>query len=121
MPVRSNNLLQESQDFYQAAIGDLVEDIPVGNGLYRPQLNFTELVRRVAEKPKLAQITVQMLHQMQDQSEEEQRVTDLHGTWMMAALIVAFGMEDASVQSVRMNAARYYEAAVTLLRDVQPS
>jgi hypothetical protein len=117
MPVRSNDLMQQSQDFYEAAIRDLVEDIPLGDGRYRPQLNFTELVRRVSEKPKLAQLAVQMLHQMQNQPEAEQRAIDLHGTWMMAALIAAFGGEDPSVQMVRTTAPRYYEAAVTLLRD----
>jgi hypothetical protein len=35
----------------------------------------------------------------------------------MAALIAAFGQEAESVQMVRMTAPKYYEAAVTLLRN----
>jgi hypothetical protein len=119
MPIRSNDPREDAQDFYNSMIRDLIEDIPLPDGRFQPRLNFKELVKRVLDRPKAAQIMTQLLHQTKGKSDSDQQQIDLHGTWIMAALIKAFGVEDSSIQMTRMMAPRYYEAARTLLSHVK--
>jgi hypothetical protein len=117
MPVKSNNVFEEARVFYEAMIRDLIVDIPLPDGRFRPQLNFNELVARVSETPKPAQVLVQMLADSRG-TEEELKTSALHGSWVFAALVAAFGPDDPSIQMVRNMAPEYYEKAVEVLRHV---
>jgi len=116
MTIRSKDPMQQAQQFYEAMIRDLIVDVPLDDGRYRPQLNFTELVKRVTEDPKPAQIAAQFLRQADIDSDVERQQADLHGTWIMAALISAFGVEDDTVRWMRKAVPDYYEAAVLMLK-----
>src|SRR5262245_52831498 len=104
--------VKEAQDFYEGMIKDLVVDIPVGDGQFKPLLNFTELVARTRRSPQAVQIAIQLLAQANPANDLEKRQGDLHGTWMMSALLEAFGPDNDAVRFTRMIAVEYYEAAV---------
>ena len=111
--------MQQAQKFYEAMVRDLIVDIPLEDGRYRPQLNFAELVQRVKKDPKPAQLATQLLEQATIDSDDKRKEADLHGTWIMAALISAFGVEDDTIRWVRKIVPTYYEDAVKLLRSCE--
>jgi hypothetical protein len=114
MPIRDNNPFEEAQALYQHMINKLITDIPIEGGMYRPQLNFTELIRLVMEKPKAAQVATQMLAEVKE--ETDKAAAKQHGTWLMMALIAAFGMESEPVRWTRMMAPEFYESAIIQMR-----
>ena len=116
MTIRAREPMQTAQQFYEAMVQDLILDVPLEEGGYRPQLNFAELVKRVIEDPKSAQMATQLLHQADIDSDEKRQQADLHGTWIMASLISAFGVEEDSVRWTRKMAPSYYENAIKMLR-----
>jgi len=113
MPIKSNNPFEDGRALYERMVKELIVDIPIGGGMYRPQLNLSGLVKLVLEQPKAAQVATQMLAE----ANEDKAVAQLHGTWLMMALIAAFGEEDTSVQLTRKMAPDFYESAVLQLRE----
>jgi hypothetical protein len=117
VPVHSSNVFDEAHSFYEAMIRDLIEDIPLPDGRFRPRLKFNELVERVIQKAKPAQVLVQVLAESRGTA-EELKTAALHGSWVMAALIAGFGADDPSIQMVRGMAPESYEKAMELLSHV---
>jgi hypothetical protein len=114
MPIQSNNPLEEANAFYQRMIKECITDTPLEDGRFLPQLNFTCLIKLVKEQPVSSQILTQLLA---DPPEEENEVAQLHGTWLMMALIAAFGPDSDLVKLTRRTAPNLYETAVRKLQD----
>lgn len=110
MPIKSRNPMEEAQSFYQRMVSELIVDIPVGEDLYQPQLNFTGLADLVRDDPQSAQLVTQWLAQEVDGEDGEQ--ARQHGVWLMMALLVVFGPDSPVVKTTRFIAMDFYEAAV---------
>jgi hypothetical protein len=120
MPVKESNVVEEALEFYKGMIDHCVTDVPLGNGMYRPDLNLSKLVERTRAEHKAAQVLVQLLSKPRDNvSADEREKGLLHASWVMAGLILAFGPDSPAVQWPRQVGPQAYEAAVVLLRNVK--
>jgi hypothetical protein len=115
MPVHSNDLMAEARALYQRMVDECITELPVAGGPPTQQLNFTTLLELVRQQPKAAQLATQLLAQVDDDSGKA--TAELHGTWLMMALLENFGPDSDVVRVTRKRASGLYESAMRQFED----
>jgi hypothetical protein len=110
------NPIENAFAWYQFVVDKAIEDRPQEDGTVIQACNMPMLAEFVKAEPKSAQLIVQLLHQgIPDAAGAAGEAAALHGTWICAAYMIAFGKFGNASLMLRDFAPKYYAAALELL------
>ncbi len=114
MKVRKSNPLQAGFEFYVTVVHDAIEEIGnTADGSVLQQVNIDTIRSMIRRSPKDAQMAIQVVHELLRQPDATKSGNpQLHGTWLMIAYLMEYGLDDPSSKMLRKLAPEFYEAAI---------